>query len=49
VGAAASTQAWIGCRSPDTSNFAGSIDDLRVYSRALDDADVAAIVAAAGN
>jgi hypothetical protein len=48
TGVAASTQAWIGCRSPGTSNFAGSIDDLRVYDRALDDGEIAKIAAAAG-
>lgn len=47
TGVADDAQTWIGCRNPGTGNFAGVIDELRVYSRALDDQDVADIVAAA--
>jgi arabinan endo-1,5-alpha-L-arabinosidase len=34
---------WLGCRTPDEPAFDGSVDDVRVYSRALDDPEIAAL------
>jgi hypothetical protein len=33
---------WIGCAPPNTETFDGRIDELRIYDRVLDQADIAA-------
>jgi hypothetical protein len=38
-----SAHGWVGCRSSSEVPYDGTIDDLRIYARALDDAEIAAL------